>query len=180
MINLLKQLGYSQYWLELGIIDESILRKLIVLLEEDSNSEHHRYNILVKYINSKKYYSDKEVEKLILLLNNDSDQLMTSGIYVFLLSNGILSERQFDLVATEFIKLGSWAIEKIALINLEQKLKTQKISNEEIKNIIMNKNVKEHYLILEYCTNNDSIVELLSRESPFKKIRNRALHLSKK
>ena len=174
MINqdLLNKFGYTREWITIGIINEEILENQVDSLESDPNPEHHRYVSLKNYLGTKNAFTDEEITALISLLSTDLE-LNATG-YLYLLESNLLTENQFKDVSHSFRQLGNWASDKIALLELKKDLELNKLTLAEISLIIDKQNSKEQYVILENSLNKKGILDLLIKNSKFKKIANRA------
>jgi hypothetical protein len=94
---MLARLGYSQDWLNNGILTENILTEQYkqLRLGEDDNTEHYRYR--------KAFFDNNTLRHILQLLQNEADINMASSATILLLKNKALTNPQFDTVA-DFLK----------------------------------------------------------------------------
>jgi hypothetical protein len=102
---MLARLGYSQDWLNNGILTENILTEQYkqLRLGEDDNTEHYRYRTLGDYFKSKAFFDNNTLRHILQLLQNEADINMASSATILLLKNKALTNPQFDTVA-DFLK----------------------------------------------------------------------------
>jgi hypothetical protein len=177
MDNRIKELGYSSFWLSLGIINEEILNyQYEKFLKKDDFPEHFRIGAFRLYMKKKESFSEKELALMIEAMKLDRD--LAGDVYLALLESNKLNNAQFNYVGAQFKNLGTWAIKKMDLINLEKKLERNQLATDELFKIIENQNPKEHHLILRHSISIKSreILEFLLNNSSFSKIVKQAKH----
>ena len=179
MNKIMKELGYTDSWIHLGIIDlDTIESQYNEFLSSDSFSEHYRVDRLNKYLDQKISFTDKELELLLEIFEDDKD--LESTLYLNLLSNQELNKKQFEFVAKSFMDLGKWAIDKLSLIRLERSLLANKLSKKDLIEIIDKQNAKEHHLILNCSNLEEDVLIYIAENSKFSKVVNKALNRAKK
>ena len=103
--NMLIRLGYSQDWLNSGILTENILTEQYkqLCLGEDDNNEHYRYRTFADYFKSQAFFDNNTLRHILQLLQNDADIIMACSATILLLKNKALTGPQFDTIA-DFLK----------------------------------------------------------------------------
>jgi hypothetical protein len=159
-------LGYTQEWVDLGIIDEIDIQKQASAQNEihDFNDEHMRYKSLVKFANS--HDINKEIiNDIIKILDKDPDKSMVMGFYIYLINKELWSDEIFSIICK---KLESKDVINQATIIREFKFKND-LSIETVNNYINNE--KYHRLLVD-CITDISLLEKISKVSKSKKIKN--------
>jgi len=106
----LAKLGYSQTWLDSGILTEADLAKQIAELAtgEDPNTEHYRYKVFCAFIDKIDNLDNKLLQQILKILKSDNDQAMSSSATIHLLKKHYLTNNQFDIIALHLQTLGDW------------------------------------------------------------------------
>lgn len=141
------KLGYTNLWLEFGLLTEQELVEQFAIFEksDDKNTEHYRYGTFRKYLTTRKVLTDKELDNYLKVASSEKDEPMASAAIVDILREIELTDLQFDKVCSEIKELGlGISTEKIISRQvLLRKLKTKKLTDE---------------LFAESLTNGDSVV----------------------
>ena len=175
----MKELGYTNSWITLGIIDlDTIESQYSALSNSSSFPEHYRVDVLNRYLDRRTSFTDEELKLLIDTLRDDQD--LESTLYLHLLQEHKLNKKQFDFVAEFFGNLGQWAEDKLRLIRLKRSLLENELSKKELIKIIDKQNSKEQHLILDSPDINIDILRYMAENSKFSKIVNKALNRSKR
>ena len=105
---MLSQLGYSRKWIDNGILTETLLKKQLQEFNsgEDDNTEHYRFRTLIAFLQSITFKKERTLEVILEILEEDSDQSMASSVFISLLKNEELTNKQFEMVADSFKKFG--------------------------------------------------------------------------
>ena len=117
ILDALNMLHYSKNWLTSGILTEDLLFKQIehFKLEDDSNTEHYRYQCLTTYLKSISFFSDDIISIILNLLEADEDVSMASSATITLLKTRSLTDKQFNDVADFLIRtFGEWPLKHIS------------------------------------------------------------------
>ena len=66
---ILQTLGYTQAWLDIGVVDEPFLREQFerYLSSEDQNGEHYRHRAFTEYLRRKTRFLDEEIGPILAL-----------------------------------------------------------------------------------------------------------------
>ena len=162
MINL----GYTQEWVDLGIVTEKDIQNQVIAQHEleDYNDEHMRYKSLVKFVNSRDV-NEEIINDIINVLDRDPDKSMVIGFYTYLINKELWSDEIFSIICK---KLDSNDIIIQATIKREFKLKNDLSENTVNKYI---NNEKLHRLLVD-CLANISLLEKIGEISNSKKIKN--------
>lgn len=113
--NKLLRLGYSQLWLDSGILTIDNLEKQIkeLNLGEDENTEHYRYRTFINYFHQQASFENNTLNQVIHLLQTDCDKTMAGSATVDLLRKSSLTDEQFDTVAEFLETFGDWAAKQV-------------------------------------------------------------------
>ena len=105
---MLSQLGYSRKWIDNGILTETLLKQQLQEFNsgEDDNTEHYRFRTLTAFLQSITFKKERTLEVILEILEEDSDQSMASSVFISLLKNEELTNKQFEMVADSFKKFG--------------------------------------------------------------------------
>jgi hypothetical protein len=103
--NALKRLGFTEVWLEHGIITEARLFQLYdeIQSSDDKNAEHYRAYAFHEYIKTKQTLSDSEIEIFFALKDKGPDlcDLHENRIFVILYSN-LLTDEQLEGLSEKY------------------------------------------------------------------------------
>ncbi len=107
---MLSQLGYSRKWIDNSILTETLLKKQLQEFNsgEDDNTEHYRFRTLTVFLQTFTFNKERTLEMILEILEDDSDQSMASSVFMLLLKNEVLTNKQFEMVADSYKKLGDW------------------------------------------------------------------------
>lgn len=111
----LLRLGYSQLWLDSGVLTNDKLEEQIRELDlgEDDNTEHYRYRTLTSYFNRQTFFDNSILNQILRLLQSDSDKTMAGSATADLLRKPSLTDEQFDTVANFLQTFGEWTTKQI-------------------------------------------------------------------
>jgi hypothetical protein len=111
----LLRLGYSQLWLDSGVLTNDNLEQQHkeLNLGEDDNTEHYRYRTLANYFNRQRSFDDDMLRQVLQLLQTDSDKTMAGSAALDLLRKSSLTDEQFDTVAAFLQTFGDWSTKQI-------------------------------------------------------------------
>ena len=109
------KLGYSQLWLDSGVLTNKSLEEQIKELDlgEDSNTEHYRYRTLTNYFAIQTSFDNITLKQILQLLQSDSDKVMAGSATVILLRKTSLTDEQFNNVADFLQTFGEWTTKQI-------------------------------------------------------------------
>jgi hypothetical protein len=111
----LSLLGYTPEWLETGVLSIAQLDEQILFYNtgEDPNLEHYRYKTLHSYIKSRTQFTDKDLNRVLGLAQQEPDKAMAGSIAIFLLKREGLTEAQFNSVCRMLTQFGEWTEKEI-------------------------------------------------------------------
>jgi hypothetical protein len=111
----LSVLGYTQRWLDHGILTEAQLQTQLTAFTggEDPHTEHYRYQTLSSYIKSQYSMNDEDVSNLLELMVSDSDSTMASSAVILLLKQAYLTKNQFSTVCLALAAFSEWTQKEI-------------------------------------------------------------------
>ncbi len=98
----LKRLGFTEQWLEFGIVTEEYALELYeeITVSEDKNAEHYRGWAFSEYLKSKNSLSDQEIKDIFTLKDNGPDNCDLHGDRIFaLLHSDLLTDLQLEELA---------------------------------------------------------------------------------
>lgn len=112
----LHTLGYTQQWLEYGILTDDQLQAQLTAFNagEDHHTEHYRYQVLSSYIANRHSISDEDISHLLELIKNDADTTMASSAVILILKQAYLTNGQFNMVAKALSIYGEWTQKEVA------------------------------------------------------------------
>jgi hypothetical protein len=94
---IIRQLGYTDQWLEWGFIDEAYLRAQYdeFLQSDDKNQEHYRCKAFYDFLSRKEHLTDVAIDNIFRLTDDGPDgcDLQTDRISELIFS-GVLSDEQ--------------------------------------------------------------------------------------
>lgn len=175
----LEDLGYTEKWLEFGLLNEEILIKQFakIRIDEDFSAEYYRYEAFLNWLNQKSSITDLEISNYIELALEDSDQLMAGSAVQELFTSSIISEIQFNRIKKDLVKFGNWTLKLIKRQELKRKIDSEPITEELLEDCInYTKKFEETVLlklIIESSNNLEFITNFTSNDYG-KKIRNLA------
>ena len=102
--DIISLLGYTDRWMNLGVIDDDTLKQQWekYCKSDDRNPEHYRFGAFVEFLAKKEHFTDTDIQK-ILGLDEDTalgDDLRDSRLIAFVESGG-LTDSQFQALASE-------------------------------------------------------------------------------
>ncbi|AXE17806.1 hypothetical protein DR864_08690 [Runella rosea] len=111
----LLRLGYSQLWLDNGILTIDSLNQQMKELElgEDDNIEHYRYQTFINYFASQAFFDNHSLKQILEILQSDNDKTMAGSATVGLLRKSSLTDEQFNTVADFLKTFGDWATKQV-------------------------------------------------------------------
>ena len=164
-------LGYNKNWIELRIISEEGIQhqKLIQKEIDDFHDEHMRYRSLVNFYNESKI-NINNINKLVHLLDNDGDQLMAVGFYIFLINKIDLCDEIFSIVSERLSKYGANYIQEVNRAGIKREFQINgSLSKDTIEKFIFDS--KFHRILIE-STNDQNILKRIENLTNSKKIKN--------
>jgi|GEM_PF-2480152 len=111
----LERLGFTQDWIDYGIISEEFVFKLFdeILNSEDQNAEHYRSGAFGKYIKSKDSLTNEEIRKIFKLQDDGPDKCdLHANRIICLIQSGLLTKQQLDSL-TEYPEVLELPIAKL-------------------------------------------------------------------
>ncbi|MEO1517462.1 MAG: hypothetical protein AAFV95_20735 [Bacteroidota bacterium] len=107
----MKTLTYPSKWFDYGFLTQADLRaqQLSMANGEDPHPEHHRYKILLRWLQQRETFTDIEIEQFLELVTADEDQVMAGAALSDLFRSGKLTIQQHLKVKLAFLTYGEWA-----------------------------------------------------------------------
>ena len=100
--DVIRQLGYTDQWLEWGFIDETYLQVQYAefLQSDDKNQEHYRCRAFCDFLSRNERLTDEAIDKIFRLTDDGPDgcNLLTDRISALIFS-GVLSDEQHFALA---------------------------------------------------------------------------------
>lgn len=171
----LTDLGYSEKWLEYGILDEEILQLQFLEFQkgEDQNTEHYRYATFLNWLKQKDTFSDLEVEHFIALTLVDADKTMAGTALKELFTSSKISPAQFDFIKTKLPLFGDWTIKLINREELKKKINEGTLTKETFYQCVEHAKKFKDNILIELCieiTENTNLLLVLTSPDFGKKI----------
>lgn len=94
----LQLLGYTQKWLDYGVLTPERLRSDLERFREpdgDESTEHYRFALFYEYLDSRERMSDAEINHILELAMEDPDGTMAHCAVMQLIQLDVLSDTQF-------------------------------------------------------------------------------------
>ncbi len=171
-------LGYTQDWIDLEVLTiEELQEQVNEFLKDphDYNKEHYRKWTLSQFFNSLNVISDKQIDNILYLAQNDSESSMLNEIVYELLECKVLSDTQFEnLTQNELVKEFNYTNKIIKQALWRQYLKEGK-TEEVFEKCINQKNSKIQRLFLSEHELSITELSILSEKGFNKAIRNIAI-----
>lgn len=173
----MEKLGYSQKWLEYGILDKEMFLKQLEDFKDTGHSgfEHYRYGAFIHWLKSRKSATNKEITNYIDLALSDEDQAMGESAIVELLGVSWLESEHFELVKIHAAKLGDWAKKKIKRHELLRDLKDRSLDNDLFNACLKQQDSIVHEALIEHPDITKEMMKFLSEKGANKAVRNRAI-----
>ena len=175
----LQDLGYSEKWVNYGLLTSEILNKQLAeyQIDQDQNTEHYRYGTFKDLLSQKKHFTNLEISQFIGLIFEDSNELMAGSALKELFIHTGISDEQFDLIKIELSKFGDWTNKIIQREELKKKIESEDLSEHLINKCINHKNQFSENALIELIIDKANNIELIHQfsENDFgKRIRNLA------
>jgi hypothetical protein len=171
----LKRLGYTEEWLEYGIITEKLLfvQYAEILISDDDNAEHYRCKGFQQFLHKKECLTDTEVERIFQLQDNGPDHCdLYENRILTLLYSDLLSDEQLANIA-ERPGVQERPIQKIYLrAILLRKIKHQGLVEEVFEDIKSTNDSAIHDFILNRADLTRQHAEWLQEHGLTKRVRN--------
>jgi hypothetical protein len=154
----LLKLGFTNLWLEVGLLNEQQVDKLLDEFDksDDKNTEHYRYGTFRKYLTTKKVLTDCELDNYLKVANLDEDEIMATSAILDILTEIELTDLQFDKVCSEIeeLGLGASSLKIVSRQKLLRRLKSENLTDELFaESLLIRDSVTQLYL-LDLADNN--------------------------
>jgi len=171
----LTKLGYTEKWIEYGLLDDSILQMQIIEFEKghDTNTEHYRYGLFIDWLRKKERFTNNEIDNYIELAIDDPNKLMAGSAVKELFKSSKLNSSQFEKIKSILPKFGEWTQKLIQGETLLRRLNNENLTNELFEECFAFGNKGILSLIIETSDNERFILEL-SENGSSKGLRNMA------
>lgn len=175
----LEELGYTDKWIEYGILTNEILTNQFSEFQkiENQHTEHYRYGTLKNWLNQKNKFTNLEINRFIELAFEDPNELMAGSAVKELFTHPDLSEDQFNLIKIELSKFGEWTDKLIQREVLKKRILAENVSDDLIQQcIVYRKSFNDNSLINLIIDKVDriAIIEQFTSNDFGKRIRNQA------
>jgi hypothetical protein len=176
------RLGYTEEWLQFGIISEkfALSQHTEFLNSEDKNEDHYRWGAFVLYMNSKEILTDDEIKNIFLLKDSGLDkcELHSNRIH-WLISSGKLNDFQYDSLV-RYPEVLEPPLQKVFLRHkLLREINKEGLSETIFYKVMETNDSFIHERILSREDLNRGHVEWLSKYGLNKRVRNIASELLK-
>ncbi len=147
-------LGYTSKWIEYGILSLEQLKKDLSEFRQpnsDRSTEHYRYKVLIEYVDSKREFSDDEIDRLLELLVQDTDPAMAHSFVIFdLLKRDVLTDQQFTSFKSHPLAKEADISRAYSICNLLRSLQRDGLTIKVLDRCIEEGDAKVHKMLLEY------------------------------
>ena len=169
-------LGYSQKWMDYGLISQSFLFQQLNEFEnsDDQNTEHYRYAGFLNWLRNKDELTDKEVENYLELALEDHNEVMAGSAVKELFYSPLLTESQLAYTQNKFKLFGEWTLKHIQELELKKRFRSEELTPELIEACLEYSEVfkSSHFLREIIQRSEDSkVIEVFTSNDFGKKIR---------
>jgi hypothetical protein len=177
----LLKLGYTNLWLELGLLTEQQLEEQLIEFEEnnDDNTEHYRYQIFRNYLTTKQLLTDTELDNYLKVANSENDIPIKSSALCDILQKTQLTDLQFDKVCSKVTEFGIETLIKKAIPRqvLLRRLKSENLTDGLFaESLRSNDSIVQQFLLNLAAINQ---LEQMAKNGATKSIRNVAIERNK-
>lgn len=110
----LNRLGYTQSWLDFGILTEENLNNQTehYNASADKNSEHYRYQTFKNFLELQPQVDNNLINKLFKIIQQDSDESMARAMGLDILKQKNVSDENFNVIGSYLKKLYGDSMQK--------------------------------------------------------------------
>ena len=101
----LKRLGYTEEWIDGGILDrQEVIAQFgeIERSEADPHAEHYRHGALQRFLRARKTLTVEELASLLRIARNELTKALSGSVYHDLAKHPGLTDSQFQAVVRDF------------------------------------------------------------------------------
>ena len=161
----LEDLGYTEKWIDYGLLTEEILSDQLSKFQndEDQNTEHYRYGTFKHWLSLKNQFTELEIVQFIELALEDSDQLMSGSAVKDLFTHPKISDDQFNLIKTELSKFGDWTVKLIQREELKKKIESEPLTEKLVQWCIDHRQLFNENFLIELIINKADEIEIVDQ-----------------
>ena len=174
---ILRELGYTQEWLEAGVLDEEYLRQQYekYLHSDDKNQEHYRACAFDHFLQNKDSLSDAELEAILHLRDEGPDGCDFSyGRILELLYSAVLSDEQHDELSNYYLSIFPGYETQYVRFRIGRRMRSEGLSDDMCEDIKGSSDSVLHRAMLEHEEVDRTHLLWLEEHGGNKAIRNRA------
>lgn len=178
--HILRQLGYSREWLDVGVVNEESLRQQYAeyLHSDDKNQEHYRVGAFSQFLQDKDCLSDAELGALLALRDEGPDGYdLSEGRILALLSSNAVSDEQREGLSKYFLSIQPGYEKQYARERIARRLSLEGLTHEVCEEIKRSGDSVMHRAMLEHQGADRKHLLWLEEHGGNKAIRNRARQL---
>ena len=170
----LEFLGYTQLWIDLGVLNEKILEEDVLKYKEEPyeyTKEHYRVFTVMTYLESLSELSDNKINDMLFIASKDNE--ITNYVLNFLLTFLRLTDKQFAKLCSCSLIAGSGYYSK----TISKQLLRRKYLKSDKAEVPFEESLKEKYSDLQKQFLSDNVlsfqeIEILSIKGSNKAVRN--------
>jgi len=174
---IMKELGYTEGWLQLGVVDSEFLRQQYDEFQDsdDKNQEHYRHGAFIRFLNQRERLSEGEIEAIFELTDNGSDgcDLLVNRI-MGLLESGLLTDDQLSELAVFPVVRETPIQKRYQRCLLIRRLTAEGLTDDVFDAICESQDADLHRVLLRRSDLSRDHVKWLSENGGNKSVRNQA------
>ena len=167
-------LGYTQAWIDCGVITEEFVVDQAKLLSEaeDKNTEHYRWGAFKSFIERKEFISDQELLQLLSLEDKGHDECdLSINRAIEIIISGLLSDEQLNSISNHPILEEKSVSKRYIRERICREIESRGLVEEVFESVVLSEDNAVHEYALSSSTISKSQVEWFSNNSS-RKIKN--------
>ncbi len=127
-------LGYTEKWMNYGLLDEATLARQLKEFEkgENTGTEHYRYAKFLNWLRRKQHLTNEEIRNYIELALTDEEETMGGSAVKVLFEQANLTDEQYEYVKHRLPEFGVWTQKVISRDALKREIEKTEITAELI------------------------------------------------
>jgi hypothetical protein len=176
--DLMKRLGYSDSWLDAGVVTEASVRSQYVAFEtsDDKNPEHYRDRAFHEFLENCTRLSDFQLDQILALRDDGPDNCdLRANRLIALISSVVLTDTQLDALSRLPEVHEPPVSKRYIRACVLRSLAREGIIDRVVSAIVDSQDAVLHEALLSHPEVARAHLEWLSRSGHNKSVRNRAL-----
>lgn len=179
----MQMLGYTQSWLDPGVVDDAYLRKQCEKFQtsDDQNPEHYRWAAFLRFLDRRGSVSQEEIDGILSLTDEGPDGVdLRSHRIIESLASGILTDRQLDTFGPLLSEETGAVGRRYRRCVVQRALKRDGLTDALFCQIVASDDQELHLAVLDSRDARREHLEWLAINGRNKPIRNRASQMLKR